>query len=119
MPDVFAAYDIFVLPSIWPEPFGLVVLEAMASGKPVVATAPGGPSETVANGQTGYLVKPSSPEEIASAIEKLIQDPQKRSRMGEAGRDRACKMFAIPRYVQQFQELYARLLRTSNTVHSK
>jgi glycosyltransferase involved in cell wall biosynthesis len=115
MPCVFAAYDILVLPSTWPEPFGLVVLEAMASGKPVVATAPGGPSETVADGETGYLVQPSSPEDIAAAIEKLIQDPQKRRRMGEAGRERACKMFAIPRYVQEFQDLYARVLRTSET----
>ena len=83
MPDVFAAFDIFVLPSILPEPFGLVVIEAMASGKPVVATAPGGPSETVVDGETGFLVLPSDASAIAKALEELRQDPAKRISMGE------------------------------------
>jgi glycosyltransferase involved in cell wall biosynthesis len=112
MPSVLAAYDIFVLPSTWPEPFGLVLVEAMASGKPAVATAPGGPSEIVVDGETGYLVPPSSPEDIAAAIEKLLPDPQKCRRMGEAGRERACKMFTISRYAQEFEDLYAKVLST-------
>jgi glycosyltransferase involved in cell wall biosynthesis len=119
MPDVFAAYDIFVLPSTWPEPFGLVLLEAMASSKPVVATAPGGPSEIVVEGETGYLVQPSSPEEIAAAVDKLLPDPQQRRRMGEAGRERVSRIFALPRYVREFEELYARLLGMRTPVHSE
>jgi glycosyltransferase involved in cell wall biosynthesis len=111
MPDVFAAFDIFVLPSILPEPFGLVVLEAMASGKPVIATAPGGPSETVVEGETGFLVPPSDPTAIVRALEKLLADPQKRITMGEAGRRRACEVFALPRYVAEFEELYESVLR--------
>src|SRR5207302_9415189 len=118
MPRVLAAYDIFVLPSTSPEPFGLVILEAMASGKPVVATAPGGPSEVVVDGETGYLVPPSSPVDLAAAIEKLLPDPQRRKRMGDLGRERAARIFALPRYVQEFEDLYARLLGMSTTVQS-
>ncbi len=119
MPNVFAAFDIFVLPSTLPEPFGLVVIEAMASGKPVVATAPGGPSETVLEGETGYLVKPSDSEDLASAVEKLLDDPAKRARMGEAGRKRACEVFALPRYVREFEDLYARLIAGAKTKSSR
>jgi len=111
MPDVFAAFDIFVLPSILPEPFGLVVIEAMASGKPVVATAPGGPSETVVDGETGFLVPPSDPAAIARALEELLTDPQKRISMGEAGRRRARDVFSLPRYVTEFEELYDAVLQ--------
>lgn len=110
MPDVFAAYDIFVLPSTLPEPFGLVVIEAMAAGKPVVATAPGGPSETVAEGETGYLVPPSDPQAIAEALEKFLANPQDRASAGAAGRSRACKFFSLPRYVKEFEDLYASLI---------
>ena len=111
MPDVFAAFDIFVLPSILPEPFGLVVIEAMASGKPVVATAPGGPSETVVDGETGFLVPPSDASAMAQALEVLLADPQKRISMGEAGRRRAREVFSLPRYVIEFEELYEAVLR--------
>jgi glycosyltransferase involved in cell wall biosynthesis len=111
MPDVFAAFDIFALPSILPEPFGLVVIEAMASGKPVVATAPGGPSETVVDGETGFLVPPSDASAMAKALEELLADPQKRISMGEAGRRRAREVFSLPRYVTEFEELYETILR--------
>jgi glycosyltransferase involved in cell wall biosynthesis len=111
MPDVFAAFDVFVLPSILPEPFGLVVIEAMASGKPVVATAPGGPSETVVDGETGFLVPPSDASAMVQALEVLLADPQRRVSMGDAGRRRACEMFSLPRYVTEFEELYDAVLK--------
>ena len=114
MPSVFSAFDVFVLPSTLPEPFGLVVIEAMASGKPVVATAPGGPSETVVDGVTGYLVQPSDPQEAAQAVEKLLIDPARRAQMGAAGRKRACETFALARYVKDFEDLYARVLEQAS-----
>lgn len=113
MPSVFSAFDIFVLPSTLPEPFGLVVIEAMASGKPVVATAPGGPSETVVDGVTGYLVRPSDPRDAALAVEKLLVDPAKRAHMGEAAKNRASEIFALPRYVREFEDLYSRVLEAA------
>jgi glycosyltransferase involved in cell wall biosynthesis len=100
MPDVFAAFDIFVLPSILPEPFGLVV-----------ATAPGGPSETVVDGETGFLVPPSDASAIARVLEVLLADHQKRISMGDAGRRRAREVFSLPRYVTEFEELYDAVLK--------
>ncbi len=117
MPSVFAAFDIFVLPSTLPEPFGLVVIEAMAAGRPVVATAPGGPSETVLEGETGYLVRPSDPDHLATALDDLLSDPEKCARMGEAGRRRACDMFDLRRYVSDFENLYERLLSQAAPQH--
>jgi glycosyltransferase involved in cell wall biosynthesis len=119
MPSVFSAFDIFVLPSILPEPFGLVVIEAMAAGKPVVATAPGGPSETVVDGETGYLVKPSDPQAAASAVEKLLLDPVRREQMGAAGRKRAREVFALSRYVLAFEDLYDRVMKETSTAKSR
>jgi glycosyltransferase involved in cell wall biosynthesis len=78
--------------------------------KPVVATAPGGPSETVVDGETG-LVSPSDAFAIAKALEDLLADPAKRISMGEAGRRRAREVFALPRYVTEFEELYDAVLQ--------
>ena len=110
MPDVYSALDVFALPSTQPEPFGLVVIEAMASGKPVVATSPGGPSEIVVDGETGFLVPPADPTALATALEKLIRDPELRARVGAAGRERARELFSLARYVGEFENLYGRLL---------
>src|SRR5258707_9731220 len=118
MPDVFAAYDILVLPSTLPEPFGLVVIEAMASGKPVVATRPGGPSETVVDGETGFLIDASNPDELARSLNTLIGDPGKCRRMGTAGRKPALEIFGVHRYAREFEALYDRLLDSDLNVPS-
>jgi glycosyltransferase involved in cell wall biosynthesis len=73
----------------WYEPFGMVALEAMACGVPVVASAVGGLAETVADGSTGLLVQPRSPEAIAAALGVLLNDHGRRAAMGRAGRARA------------------------------
>jgi glycosyltransferase involved in cell wall biosynthesis len=78
------AADVFVLPSR-AEPFGLVLLEAMALGKPVVSTAAGGPLEIVKNGETGFLVPPGDSAALAGAIVGLLRDPELRGLAGEKG----------------------------------
>ena len=109
-PLVMAALDILALPSIRPEPFGMVVIEAMASGKPVVATAHGGPLESVVDGVTGLLVSPDDPAAMASSLARLADDPVMRATMGAAGRRRAVDVFGFQRHLSAFQDLYLDLL---------
>jgi len=107
--DVIRAYgssDIFVLPSLF-EPFGIVLLEAMASGVPVVASRIGGIAEVVQDGETGLLVPPGNSQALAEALGRLISDPSLRSRMGEAGRLRAAAYswdILLPRILKVYEE---------------
>ncbi len=93
---LMAAADVFVLPSL-AEPFGLVLLEAMALGRPVVATRAGGPLEIVADGETGFLVPPSSPEALADALTRLLSSPPLCRRLGENGQARYQSRFTASR----------------------
>ncbi|MFZ4696245.1 MAG: glycosyltransferase family 4 protein [Verrucomicrobiia bacterium] len=99
----YAALDVVVLASARPEPFGGVVIEAMAMGKPVVGTAIGGTVEQIEEGVTGFLVPPNDPVAMAEALARLIADPALRARMGAAGRQRFEAKFG-------FEEMYHRLL---------
>ena len=92
--------------SVEPEPFGLVLVEAMAAGKPVVATAQGGPLEIVEEGITGFLVPPGDAEALAGALGKLLADEGLGRRMGEAGRQRAWERFSVERMVRELEEVY-------------
>jgi glycosyltransferase involved in cell wall biosynthesis len=96
MATVMAGLDVLVHTAI-DEPFGRVLIEAMASGKPVVATKGGGVPEVVQDGATGYLVAPCDPDALASRVRSLA-DPATRSRMGRLGRQRAVARFSLPRY---------------------
>ncbi len=109
-PQVMAALDILALPSIKPEPFGMVVIEAMATGKPVIATAHGGPTESVAHGQTGLLVSPTDPEDMARALIRLAQNPLLRRTWGAQGRVRAQTLFSFEAHVNAFQTLYEAMM---------
>jgi glycosyltransferase involved in cell wall biosynthesis len=100
------ASDLIVHSSVRPEPFGLVIAEAMACGKAVVATAAGGPSEIVDSGRTGLLTSPGDEEELSSAMLALLGDDDRRAAMGTAGRARMKEHFGIHRMVSDFQSLY-------------
>lgn len=108
MPAAYAEGDVFCLPSWW-EAMPLSVLEAMASGLPVVATDVGDVSRLVEDGVIGYVVPARSPQELAGALRKLLDDPDLRRRMGRAARRRAEERFSGAATARAVGALYARL----------
>jgi L-malate glycosyltransferase len=110
-PDVLSlhkAFDIFVMSSLT-EGLGTSLLDAMACGKPIVATTAGGIPEVVVDGETGFLVAPRDHEGMARAIVSLLKDEALRRRMGEAGRTRARVHFSAERMVQDTLRVYQRV----------
>jgi len=103
-----AALDVFCLPSL-KEGLSLAALEAMALGKPVVASRVGGTPEVVADGETGLLVEPANPEALAGALASLLRHPERARRMGDAGRKRVERLFDLERTVDQIEAVYREL----------
>jgi glycosyltransferase involved in cell wall biosynthesis len=108
--------DIVVLSSR-DEPFGLVVIEAMAAAKPVVGTLSGGIPEIIVDGETGLLVPPESPRELAEAISTLLQNPDMARTMGQAGRQRVERYFLLDQYVDNIEKIYLELLGSGTRQH--
>ncbi len=120
----FAGYDplpaarirsmtVLAVPSIY-EPLGMVALEAMACGVAVVGSAVGGIPDAVEDGLTGLLVPARDPGAIARALNRLLENPSLAVTMGEAGRERARRLFSPEVISAQYAELYRRLLKTSS-----
>ena len=110
-PDVLSlhkAFDIFVMSSVT-EGLGTSILDAMASGKPVVATTAGGIPEVVRDGETGLLVPPRDDRALADAIVRLLKDAALRDRMGAAGLSLAHARFSAERMVQETLTVYERV----------
>lgn len=107
----YAAMDIFILPSAQPEPFGGVVMEAMALGLPVIGTNIGGTIEQVAEGETGFLVPPADPAAMAEAIGKLADEPELRRDIGASGRRRVAEHFNIDAMTKRIVAFYGDVLR--------
>jgi glycosyltransferase involved in cell wall biosynthesis len=101
--------DVLVLPSTGSEDMPLVVLDAMALGKPVVASRFGGIAEEVVDGSTGLLVPPGDAGALAAALDEL-RDAARRRRLGEAGRRRFEELFSADRMAERYGALYERLL---------
>ncbi len=107
--DAYGACDLFVLPSTV-EPFGIVVVEAMASGRPVVCTDSGGVREVVADGVNGFLVPPRDPRALADSICQLLSDADLRERMGREGRRIAREKFGWKAISLKTKRLYEEAL---------
>lgn len=110
MDSFYSHLDIFILPSIQPEPFGLVVIEAMEYGIPVVATNHGGPTEIIKDGIDGYLVSYDNSIEMATRIIELITDENKRTTFGERGKKKKRKLFSISTMVRNIESVFEELL---------
>ena len=106
---MIAAADVVVCSSSF-ESYGMVNVEAMASGKAVVSTRKGGPSETVADGETGFLVDPGDADGLAKRVILLLHDADLRQRMGEAGRARVEQHFSAQTMAQTFDTTLKKLV---------
>jgi glycosyltransferase involved in cell wall biosynthesis len=105
---VWFGSDIAVVPSTEPEPFGMVAIEAMAAGLPVVAAGHGGLLDIIEDGVCGLLAAPGSAEDLAGSIARLARDAGLRSTLGEAGRKRQKEMFSAASYVEGIENVYRR-----------
>lgn len=112
VPEVMRALDLVVVPSR-EEPFGIVALEAMAAGRPVLATRAGGLVEVVLDGETGRLVPPGDSEALAGAIVDMTSNAEIRDRMGQAGAERVREYFGEDRMVEAYEALCAAQLGRS------
>lgn len=100
-----------VAPALWPEPFGLVAIEAMARRKAVVASCAGGVLDIVRNGQTGLLVPPGDAAALAAAMRALLDDPQLAERLGCAGATRCAEQFSAAAVVSRTVQVYEDVCR--------
>lgn len=113
--DLVQAADLVVVPSRF-EGFGLTALEAMALGRPVLATTAGGLPEVVEHGVSGWLVPPQDPARLAQAIGQLMDDPALRQRLGAAGRQRAQQHFSLPTVTARLRDIYRRSVQARGQV---
>jgi len=115
MPAAYLASSLVVAPSLEPEAFGRTAVEPQAMGRPVLAADHGGAQETVAQGESGWLVKPGDVEAwAATLVEALDTDPERLAAMGEAGRERATALYSVDSMTAATLKVYMRLL---NGVH--
>ena len=99
--QLYSRADICVAPSLWAEPFGMVAVEAMACGRPIVASKVGGLADSVVDGETGFLVPPGNAVALADKLRILLDDYELRLRMGRHGRARVEEDFHWPRIVEK------------------
>jgi len=117
LPRWYATGDVFVSPASGNESFGIVLLEAMASGRAVVASDIPGYRSVVNPGENAVVVPPGDVSGLARAIAALVEDPARRAALGERGRQRALE-FSWPRVTDQIEAVYRRVLRQRGAVHS-
>lgn len=109
IPQVLAALDLFVLPSLW-EGFSLAILEALAAGTPVVATAVGGAPEIIRSGHDGLLIPPGEESSLVNAVREALLYPLKYREMGRKGKETVCRKFTVAQHLTRLQDLYLEVL---------
>lgn len=112
VPDIrpyLSIFDVFVLPSL-KEPFGIVILEAMAAKRPVVATRAGGVPEIITDGVNGLLVESGNPEAIAEGIDRIISNPELREKVAEQGYRDVRSKFSLEKMVEETEKVYQKAL---------
>jgi glycosyltransferase involved in cell wall biosynthesis len=102
----FADASLVVVPSLWPEPFGLVGIEAFAAGRPAVASATGGIGDWLDDGVSGLLVRAGDAKALARTLDELLADPDRQRAMGAAGRETVESRFSSTRHVEVLREAY-------------
>jgi glycosyltransferase involved in cell wall biosynthesis len=115
LPSVLRSLDAVVC-APWYEPFGIVPLEAMACGVPVIAAAVGGLIDTVVDQVTGIHVPPRDPEAIAVAIEQIVDQPEQAAQLGAAGRRRVSALYSWDRVASETARLYEKVLEQAEPV---
>jgi glycosyltransferase involved in cell wall biosynthesis len=108
--DFVNVMDVVVHASVEPEPFGMVVLEAMGMRKPLIGSRAGGVPEMVVEGVTGFTFPPGDDETLASRLDELLRDPARARAMGEAGHDRVVRDFSVEKYADEVEAFYDDLL---------
>ncbi len=106
IPELLGQAAVLVLPSVTAEPFGRTLVEGMAAGCAVVATAAGGPLDIVVDGETGLLVGQDKPEALSTALITLLDDPERAQRLGIQGYARAHRHFSLTRLVAEMATLF-------------
>jgi glycosyltransferase involved in cell wall biosynthesis len=101
-----AEASVVAMPSVWPEPFGLVGIEALAAGRPVVASATGGVGDWLKDGVNGLAVEPGDASALAAALNTLLADPAKQAALGAAGRQQVAAEFSRERHVAELADAY-------------
>jgi len=112
IPDILSLLDVFILPSL-AEGLGRSLLEAMAAGKPIVASTVGGIPEAIEDGKSGLLVKPDDSRALAHAIGLLLDNPEKAQELGRASRKRAELLFDETKMIDRICSLYEELITNS------
>jgi len=102
LPSLYQEADICIVPSLWQEPFGITAIEAMACGKPVIASRTGGLELIVEHGKTGFLFEPGDIEDLMQKIELLLDDEALRDKMGEEGRKRAEEFYSWDYIIEKY-----------------
>jgi len=106
--------SIALVPSTWSETFGIVALEAMSMGKPIIASRIGGLSDIVIDGETGFLIPPGDPRALREAMQCLLDDPARRERMGNMAKQRVVE-FQAKSVVPRIEQVYHELLEVNST----